>query len=234
MDRQSGFLRLAKVLSQDCQVTVYDRRGYASSLGIGGPFGIDQHVKDLVEVIGEEPAVIVGHSFGGTVALACASRHPNLVCGVVTYENPMPWLTWWPKDTGAGLASRRSDDPEGAAEDFLKRFIGQRLWDRLPDATKHARRSEGRALVDELASIHMAAAFDRDSMSVPISIGVGSLAKEYMRMGAEFLSGLDDSRLVVLEGAHHNAHSAQATVFAQRLVEPLFIRLETGRWGTPG
>ena len=222
---------MAKLLGAEFSVTVYDRRGYASSSNLDGPFDLNRHVEDLVEVIGSHPAVVVGHSFGGTVGLACASRHPDMVMGVVTYENPMPWLEWWPKDTGAGIASRRTKDPEQAAEDFLVRFIGTRLWERLPEATKRERRAEGRALVEELASLHGSPAFDRDSIAVPISIGVGSIAKEYMRKGAEYLANHVDSRLAILDGAHHNAHSAQPSEFADRLVRPLLQRIRTGAWG---
>jgi len=230
MDRQGGFLKLARILSTSFEVTLYDRRGYASSSDLSGPFGITAHVSDLVDVIGPEPAILIGHSFGGTVALACAARHPELVRGVVTYENPMPWLEWWPTDTGAGQASRRSDDPGLAAQEFLIRFIGQRLWDRLPEATKLERRREGRALVGELASIHHSSAFDVDAIEVPVSIGVGSLARDYMRRGAEFLAEHVDSRLVVLDGAHHNAHSSRPTEFAERLVAPIVTRLRSGVW----
>lgn len=230
MDRQAGFLKLAKILSADFVVTIYDRRGYASSLSMEGPFDLDHHVRDLAEVIGSDEAILVGHSFGGTVALACAERHPDKVLGVVTYENPMPWLDWWPTDTGAGHASRRSHEPERAAEEFLVRFIGRRLWDRLPETTKRERRAEGRALVEELGSIHATSVFDRDLIVVPLSVGVGSIAKDYMRRGAEYLSRHRDARLVVLEGAHHNAHSARSAEFAERLVLPLVQRIRSGSW----
>ncbi len=233
MDRQAGFLKLARILSDSYSVTLYDRRGYASSSALPGPFGVDEHVRDLVDVIGSRPSVLIGHSFGGTLALACAARHPSHVLGVVTYENPMPWLDWWPSDTGAGRASRQVNDPEGAAQEFLIRFIGQRLWDRLPESTKRERRAEGRALVEELASIQSVPAFERAVIEVPISVGVGSIARDYMRLGAEFLGHLSDSRLVVLEGAHHNAHSARPREFFEQLVEPLVARLTTGFWPEP-
>ena len=230
MDRQAGFLRLAKILSKEHAVTVYDRRGYASSAHVEGPFDIAQQVRDLVEVIGACPAILIGHSFGGTVSLACAQQHPELVRGLVVYENPMPWLDWWPRDTGTANAARHGHDTGGAAEAFLIRFIGRRLWDRLPQSTKDARRAEGDALVGELSSIHSAAAFDRDLIRVPLVVGVGTLAKDYMRSGAEYLAGKDDARLVVLDGSHHNAHSAAADEFAERLVGLLMDRLEIGAW----
>lgn len=232
MDRQAGFLKLGKILGMEHSVAAYDRRGYASSARLGAPFDIGQQVEDLRGVIGSRPAILIGHSFGGTAALACAQLHPDLVRGVVVYENPMPWLDGWPTDTGAGHASRQGHDPRGAAEAFLIRFIGQRLWDRLPQTTKDARRAEGDALVGELASIHREAAFDRDRIEVPLMVGVGSLAKVYMRAGAEYLAGKSDSRLVVLQEAHHNAHSSRAGEFAERLVVPLVKRLRTGEWGS--
>jgi pimeloyl-ACP methyl ester carboxylesterase len=233
MDRQAGFLKLARILSRSFEVTLYDRRGYATSSGMNGPFGIEAHVRDLAELIGSKPAIVIGHSFGGTVALACAAGHPDVVRGVVTYENPMPWLEWWPTDTGAGQAARRRVDPEQAAEEFLIRFIGQRLWDRLPEATKNERRREGQVLVDELASIHSSPAFEVDAISVPVVIGVGSLARDYMRRGAESLAARVDSRMVVLDGAHHNAHSSRPAEFVERLVVPILIRLKTGVWPPP-
>lgn len=230
MDRQAGFLKLAKVLSSEHQVTVYDRRGYASSRDMEGPFDIGAQVGDLLDVIGTDPAILIGHSFGGTVAMACAQYHPERVRGLVIYENPMPWLPWWPRNTGAATAASQVDDPEGAAERFLIRFIGQRLWDRLPETTKQLRRDEGRALVGELTAIHAAQAFSRDHISQPMIIGVGSLSSDHMRKGAEYLAEKPDSKLVVLEGAHHNAHSSMPLKFSVELVEPLVQRLRRGTW----
>lgn len=230
MDRQAGFAKLARVLRQDHSVTTYDRRGYASSDHLSGPFDIDQQVQDLVDVIDGRPSVLIGHSFGGTVALACAQRHRHLVNAVIVYENPMPWLEWWPPDTGAGRAARTRQEPERAAEEFLVRFIGQRLWDRLPESTKNARRREGRALVGELSAIQSSPAFERDSIAVPLAVGVGSLAKEYMRRGAEYLAQKRDGRMFVLDGAHHNAHASEPKNFFDRIVNPLLGRLRSGQW----
>lgn len=231
MDRQNSFLKLAKILAQHHEVLTYDRRGYATSAHLAGPFDLEQHVIDLGDVIGSRPSILVGHSFGGTVALKFAQDHPDLVLGTVVYENPMPWFDWWPRDTGAGMAARRIDEPERAAEEFLVRFIGQRLWDRLPEATKQARRAEGRALVTELSSIRAQPGFDRDRVTSPVMVGVGTRAKDYLRAGAAFLADGSDARLVVLEAAHHNAHSALPNEFAERLVEPLITRVRQGRWG---
>ena len=85
LDRASSFSRVVRRLS-DLHVVTYDRRGYHHSRtggasqggpdpvsGPGADGAFDGHVADLLEVIGERRAVVVGHSFGGDVALAWRS-----------------------------------------------------------------------------------------------------------------------------------------------------------------
>ena len=43
------------------------------------PWSIAEHVELLVAGVGSEPAVWIGHSFGGRLALEVAARHPRLV-----------------------------------------------------------------------------------------------------------------------------------------------------------
>ena len=105
MDRQSGFARLVKHLRDFGEVVTYDRRGYGRSTPHSGPFGIEAQVADLIGLLEGRPAVLVGHSFGGNVALAAAERYPSLVKGVVVYETPLSWEPWWPGTT-AGAAGR--------------------------------------------------------------------------------------------------------------------------------
>ncbi len=154
LDRSAGMLKLSRRLDQAFRVTRYDRRGYGRSMPCDGPFDIDAQVADLVDLLrnGDErsPCVLFGHSYGGNVALATAQRHPDLVAGVAIYESPLPWLPWWPDSTAGADATSWSHDPETAAERFMRRLLGDARWDRLPSATREARRSEGPALVGEL------------------------------------------------------------------------------------
>lgn len=230
MDRQTAFRRLARSLSATNRVLTYDRRGYADSSDMTGPFGVEQHVSDLLEVIAGRRVVLIGHSFGGVVALACASGHPELVRGVVVYESPMSWEPWWPKDSGGAQAVAMSDDPEAAAEAFLIRFIGDRLWNRLPEATKRARRAEGVALVGELGDLRAAVAWRPEDLRIPVVSGFGSRAREHVRRASEIIGALPDGRAAMLEGAHHNGHSSEPENFERTLIVPLLERLRTGRW----
>lgn len=230
MDRQSGFRKLARSLSRRHRVVSYDRRGYASSADMPGPYSMEYQVADLLAVVADEPSVLIGHSFGGAVVLAFAERYPNLALGAVVYESPMSWESWWPSDSGGSRAVAMADDPERAAEVFLVRFIGERLWNRLPESTRQARRAEGRALVGELGDLRRAPAWTPSGLQVPVISGCGTLARDYVRRGAEIIGSLPDARFVELEGAHHNAHSAEPGVFEDRLVQPLLRRVATGAW----
>ncbi|HEX2849054.1 MAG TPA: alpha/beta hydrolase [Acidimicrobiales bacterium] len=76
--------RVVPELVEDHRVVVPDRPGYGRSAGPAtGLFdGADVLAADL-RARGVEGAVVVGHSYGGGVALALASRHPDLVAGLV-------------------------------------------------------------------------------------------------------------------------------------------------------
>ena len=150
MDRSSGMLKLSRVLDSRCRVARYDRRGYGRSVPTSdhkpgphpGPFDMAAQVGDLVEVIAGRAAVLVGHSYGGNVALATAQRHPHLVRSVAIYETPMSWMPWWPGNTAGGAAVAASHSPDEAAERFMRRMIGDERWDGLPERTRATRRRD--------------------------------------------------------------------------------------------
>ena len=73
-----GQLRPQCPLLADLPVVRYDRRGYgrSTSLGVGD---LSVHADDLLDLIGDRPAVVVGHSLGGVVALVAAERRPGQI-----------------------------------------------------------------------------------------------------------------------------------------------------------
>ncbi len=101
MDRSTGFARVARRLDDRYRVLRYDRRGYARSRGLPGPHGCEAHVDDLLNLLDGRHATLVGHSYGGNVALAASVRAPESVNAVGMYETPLPWQSWWPGTTAA-------------------------------------------------------------------------------------------------------------------------------------
>jgi pimeloyl-ACP methyl ester carboxylesterase len=77
-------------LSRDFRVIVYDRRGYGRSTH--KPVRDHRvHAADLVAVLEQvaaEPAAVVGWSSGGNIALAVATRRPDLLRSLVVVEPP--------------------------------------------------------------------------------------------------------------------------------------------------
>jgi pimeloyl-ACP methyl ester carboxylesterase len=234
MDRQAAFARMSRLLAQSFHVVTYDRRGYGKSSHQRGPFSVEEQINDLTDVIQQttqgEPLILIGHSFGGVVALSYAQRFPDVIAGLVIYESPMSWETWWPKDSGGSAAVAVADDPELAAETFMRRFIGHRRWESLPETTKIQRRSEGEALVGELGDIRRVKPWNIELVRGPLMAGYGSLSKPHLQASAELLGNLPDCRSVKIEGAHHNAHSGSPDEFVELLVQPLIQRIVQGTW----
>lgn len=66
-----------------------DLRGRGENAGLSGPYGISTHVADMLAVldhVGAERAVLVGHSMGAYVAARIAAEHPERTAGLVMVD----------------------------------------------------------------------------------------------------------------------------------------------------
>lgn len=222
LDRAAGMLRVSRQLQKDARIIRYDRRGYAKNVEHHGPFDVASNADDLVDVLGDRPAYLIGHSFGGNIALATAGRLGSQILGVSTYETPLSWFEWWPKSTAG--AQSLTVPPDEAAEAFMIRLIGQRRWDELPARTKEERRKEGPALTQELQSIRDGAPWSVEDIRCPVLCGYGSRALEHHKNGAIWLGEhLPKAKSVVVEGAGHGAPNSHAEDFARLLVTPHLV-----------
>jgi pimeloyl-ACP methyl ester carboxylesterase len=222
LDRSAGLLKLSRRLDDRFRVLRYDRRGYGRSAARGGPFGIDEQVADLVGLLGGRPAVLFGHSYGGDVALAVADRHPGLVRAVGVFETPLPWLDWWPDTTAGSRAAHDGTPPEEAAEQFMRRMIGDQRWERLPSRTRAARRAEGAAMIEELVDIDRRVPWNPAHITVPAVAMRGSDGREHHRRSCDHLGEvLADCPVVTIEGARHfgpNTHPDEVAAVITELV----------------
>jgi pimeloyl-ACP methyl ester carboxylesterase len=208
LDRSAAFARVQRHLD-DVRVLRYDRRGYGRSLQLGPASSFEAQVRDLAAVVGDRPAVIVGHSLGGVIALAFAEQRPDLVSAVVAYESPMAWMSWWPAATAGAAAMVADGGAQDAAERFMRRMIGDDRWESLPLRTRDQRRAEGPALVAELRSIREADAppYVPARVGVPVVAAHGSRSAPHHRAAAEALAEQAPlGELVVVDGASHGVH----------------------------
>jgi pimeloyl-ACP methyl ester carboxylesterase len=205
MDRATSFTRLMARL-RDWSIVAYDRRGYAGSASIGPPATFDDQVDDLITVLDGEGAVAFGHSFGGDVVLAAAADRPELIPAAVVWEPPQPWLpSWGESNAGRGLVAEL--EPDERAEWFMRRMVGDRVWERLPASTRAQRRSEGPTLHAEITSLTVASVFDAASVPIPVIVGRGGRSSARQRRAArELATTLPFGQLVEIAEAGHGAH----------------------------
>jgi pimeloyl-ACP methyl ester carboxylesterase len=209
MDRSAGMARVIGHL-RDLHVVRYDRRGYGRSWA-AGTTDLAGHAEDLITVLAGRPAVVVGHSMGGAVALAAAARRPDLVRGVGAYESPLP---------EPGSAPEPGDDEaakdQRVAERFLRRMIGDQAWESLAPGIQEARRREGPALVADGRALRASPpAFDPTAVTVPVVAGTGSDSPERFGRYAERIAVATKGELLVLEGADHGVHLRHPALFAE-------------------
>jgi len=242
LDRAGSFARVTRRLVE-LHTIAYDRRGYHRSRHVTPVHDtLEGHADDLLAVIAGRPAVVVGHSYGGTIGLAAATRAtgPGPIVALAAYEPPLPWLGSWATRNGSrrGPAPVRPDeDPGDVAEHFFRRMVGDSAWDRLPDSAREARRADGVALAAELAAIRVdVAPFNATSLRVPAVFGRGTDSLPHHRQAVGWLvEHIAGAELVEFEGAGHGAHLTHPDAFAQ-FVRRAVARVTHGpeRSGVPG
>lgn len=210
MDRAANFERVRRHLV-DLPVVSYDRRGYAGSIDMVAGDRVSRHVGDLLAVLAEcssEPAIVIGHSFGGLVALGAAAHAPERVAAVGAYEPPMPWTDWW-----GNLTSFTSADT--AAEEFFERMIGAEVWTSLPDQSRRLRQAEGPALMADYAAAAHGLDFELSDVLSPVAAAHGSATlARFARSAATIAESAHDATLAVIDGAGHGAHMSHPGAFA--------------------
>jgi pimeloyl-ACP methyl ester carboxylesterase len=83
---------IAEALPSDLHAVAVDLRGSGESRGAPGPYNLERFARDLRELIdalGLDRVVVVGHSMGATVALRLAVDAPHSVRGLVLIS-PVP------------------------------------------------------------------------------------------------------------------------------------------------
>jgi pimeloyl-ACP methyl ester carboxylesterase len=234
LDRANSFRRTIMRLG-DFRVVAYDRRGYQSSRGEGGPVDLLGHIEDLRGVlrtaIGDgAPATVIGHSLGGVVTMGAALAEPELVASLGAYEPPMPWIPEEDRPPGsrAPRGMPMTDDPDAMVESFFRRQAGDSTWEGLTDAARAERLADGPALMTDLRSLRLADAFDVTQLRMPTLFGVGGVSSDqHHRDGHQWLlEHVPGSAGVVIEPAGHGAHLTHPDAFA------LFVRQAVER-GAP-
>ncbi|MEP7201184.1 MAG: alpha/beta hydrolase [Ilumatobacteraceae bacterium] len=225
MDRSAGMLQLSRRLDPDFRVLRYDRRGYGRSFPHPGPFTMDAQVDDLIGLLAGRRAVLIGHSYGGNVALTAADHRPGLVAGVAVYETPLSWEPWWPGTTAGSIAVAEAGKPREAAEQFMRRMLGVGRWEELPERTRQARLDEGVAMVEELADLRRNRPWIAEHITVPVVTSYGSLGAAHHRQGMQHVAAELGCPVIELPDCRHDAPLSHPGLFRSAVVEPWLERI---------
>jgi pimeloyl-ACP methyl ester carboxylesterase len=82
-----AWTRLARRIERDHRIVAYDQRGHGDAADFRGPMRLQQHVADLEDVLASvdaENATLIGHSWGGAVAILAGASHR--VRGVIAID----------------------------------------------------------------------------------------------------------------------------------------------------
>lgn len=159
--------RLAESLAGSSRVLTPDLLGYGTSgrWPDGKPFHFREdllYLEALLEEI-EEPSQLVGHSYGGFLALQLAIRRPDLVSSIAAYE-PAAFGILDEVDDADVRASlvevvRRTWQPgeSGTDEHWLRAFVewwnGAGAWERVSEEVRANFRGVGWKLFQEVESL---------------------------------------------------------------------------------
>ncbi len=209
LDSSRSFDGVVEALAPDFTVVTYDRRGWARSADAAPATSLADHAEDLISVMQERRGTVVGHSYGGTVAMLAAIRRPDLVAALGVFEPSMQWLGWWPSmDT---IVEQSPDEQEH----FRAGLEGR------PRPTPEQRARDQALLAEELTFIARPPLTFGD-LTAPRLVGRGGLSAGWRvavtdRLHEELACGL-----VVIDDAGHTAHRMQPKGFAD------FVRRVTG------
>jgi 3-oxoadipate enol-lactonase len=82
------------VLARDHLVVAVDLRGFGETPNASGPFSNVDDLREVLDELGIERAMVVGGSFGGKVALGFAVTHPERVERLVLCPPVLPGWEW--------------------------------------------------------------------------------------------------------------------------------------------
>jgi pimeloyl-ACP methyl ester carboxylesterase len=173
-------------------------------------------VKELIDATGA-PVHLVGHSYGGLVALTVARERPEVVRSVAVFD-PVAFGVLYGADDHEGLADLARaaanpvflDDARGGGEEWLEAFVdywsGPGAWKALPPPMRASFQKVGRKVYGEVTSLmaDRTPAPSYAQLGVPLLLLTGERSPASVRRITTLLAAaVPSSRVEVVAGAGH-------------------------------
>ena len=223
------FEPVAQLIDDLVTVHRYDQRGCGRSTG-RGPLSVARYVEDMETLrrhFGYARWIVGGHSWGATLALACAWAHPGSVDALIYIsgtglgsewhqayrEEGMRRLTAEQRDRYLELRSLESRSAEeeleylsiGTSRDYADRDVALTLARRHYETGFAVNYEANRTIGAEINAWQETNSIEKcRSLSLPVLIMVGSEDPRPTWAGDSLCEALPNVRRIVIEGAGHN------------------------------
>jgi pimeloyl-ACP methyl ester carboxylesterase len=197
-------------LSRLGQVILYDRRGHTRSER-PEPFlamSREQEADDaaaLLDALDAVPAVVIGRSRGGEIALMLAHRHPDHVRGLALLESGLfdldPEAKAWEDALNARI---RAAAPERVGETMIEGALGAGTWNALPAEVREMFTDNGPASLAEIEG--GAGELDEQALSTieqpTLLVSAADSPEAFRRVSDRLAALLPNAEEVRVEGGH--------------------------------
>jgi esterase len=223
-----------KELARLGRVIAYDRRGCGRSER-PAPYertNVAEHADDaaaLLDALTAVPAVVIGRSYGATVATDLALRHPDRVRALVLLEGDAPrelapaaaaWVDAL-ADRLRAVAARAG--VEAVAEALIGEVAGERAWRSFPAELRQIMTDNGPAILAELrgewwlqADAAALATIDQPALLVTAADSPPALREPTEALAA----ALSNARTVIVDGGHLiDPAGPQILAFVEQVLE---------------
>jgi len=212
--------------SEKYRAIAYSRRTHWPAEGRGiadGPYLRSVHAGDLINFLDGlrlKQVHLVGHSFGGSVALLVARERPDLVASLALGE-PSPFLGLFDESDVGSLSKQklgfdeavllaRRGNVEAAIRQYLKVIVGADVLDQLSNTTKEIVLDNASTLVPMLEHYYESPPMNSESLS-KINVPTLLISGEFSpRLGlinnAKLQSCLPNATEAVLYATSHGLH----------------------------
>ena len=217
----SWYFTAAPELAREHRVRLYDLRGHGRSARPSTGYGTRVLAEDLAALTADLPAFdLVGHSWGGLVALRFAIAHPSRVRRLAIVEAPVPPSSALEMASFLGAGDASIASPEtllNALPDALRAAVasGRRQAERLVQTVVALARDT--SLLADVRSEPAPDPAELAALRVPTLLAYGDRSS-CLAGGRELAAAIPGARLAILSGGHYLHLDARAEL-AQLLAE---------------